>query len=96
MENNTAGALILIAASLVALLGQWIKSHEKWDSRLAVLGMGVAGMIVYGVRYGWPSSFAWESVDFWLNKAWIWGLLLPGLASSIGAFIPWLKTDSKP
>lgn len=87
--------LMLIAAAGVVLFGQWIKSHANWDSRLAVVGMTAAGLLIYGVRFGWPTTFEWDSVDFWLKKAVPWSLVLPGIASAVGHFIPWFKTDSK-
>lgn len=91
---NAGGVLIFAAAGATALLGQWIKSHEKWPSWWAVLGMGIAGLAFYGLKSGWPAAWTWDGLDGWLSQAWPWSLALPGLASSLGLHSA-LKTDSK-
>lgn len=95
MEVGKLGPLMLCGAALVVLAGQWVKRHKKWDSRLPVAVMALLGMVLYGLRYGWP-ILDWDPIDAWIMKSLPWSLLLPGAASTLGAFVPWFRTDSKP
>lgn len=89
------GILTVIAAGLIALFGQWIKSHEKWDTRLAIVGMIVLAYAVYAFRFGVPLDWSWDGLDAWLGKGWPWVTGIIATASTVGAFVPWFRTDSR-
>jgi sugar phosphate permease len=96
LARQVGGFLMLGFVVGIAAVGQWIKKHEKWDSRLAVAGMLAMGMGVYGLRHGWPSGFAWDTIEQWLTFSVPFGLTIVGTASTLGHFFPkQLKTDSK-
>lgn len=89
------GVLWLIGAFLISLFGQWINSHKGLDSRLAWAGMAGAGIVLYGLRYGWPTTLTWDGIDAWTLKAGAASVGVIALGTTLGTFIPWLKTDSK-
>lgn len=83
-------AFVMIAGVLIALIGQKLKSNPRISSDLVRVGLLLAGLGLYLV-VDQPKGFGQPFFD-WLDKAYVWALALPGLASLMG-MAPALKTN---
>ena len=81
--------------ALIALAGQWAKSHRGIPTWAPQVIMGALGLVAYAwVNSDWPKGVSYEALSTWFDHAWGWTLAAPGGASFAG-LIPALKTDSR-
>ncbi len=77
-------AWMMIAGLIVAGVGQYLNSKPQYNSTLVKIGMALLGPLLYLMveqPTGAPGGPAFME---WLDRAWVWALALPGLASLIG------------
>lgn len=85
-------AWMVIAALIVAAVGQYLNSKPAYPTNLVKLGMALMGPLLY-LMVEQPTGPPGGPVFLeWLDKAWIWALALPGAASLIGGFTPGMAT----
>lgn len=76
-------ALIVVAALVVAAIGQKLNANPKIPSLVVKLALALVGPVLYLV-VSQPTALYGPAFLEWLDKAWIWSLALPGAASLIG------------
>jgi len=87
-------ALMFFAALAVAGVGQWLNSRPNIPSLVVKACMAAIGPLLY-LAVSQPSALYGPAFIEWLDKAWVWALALPGMASLIGA-VPGMATKSTP
>lgn len=85
--------LIIIAGLVVASLAQWLNTKPQVPSKFVKLSLVLVGIAFY-LPVAVPAAWWGPPMLEWLDKAWIWGLALPGAASLIGT-VPGMKTNDR-
>jgi hypothetical protein len=90
MEHGTMLFTIISGA-----IGQWVKAHQSIPTWIPNAVMTALGLAWYAGNHGMP-AWTFAAVTDWIETALLAAAAIPGTATLIGAFIPALKTDSKP
>lgn len=89
------GIIILIAAGVTALVGQWLNTHKSIPTETVKAILAVSGIPFYAWAVGLPPVWWGPGFDTWSIGAIVWMGAIPGFASLIGT-TPGMRTDSRP
>lgn len=80
-----------VAGLVVAIFGQWLNTKPYIPSPVIKLALAVVGLLFY-LLVAMPAAISGQAFLDWIDKAWLFALALPGLASLVGA-VPGMKTN---
>lgn len=87
-------ALMFFAALAIAGVGQWLNSKPNVPPLVVKAALAAVGPMLY-LLISQPTALYGPAFIEWLDKAWLWALALPGLASLLG-LAPGMATRSNP